>query len=383
MLNLLLNQRIEYESSGFSKWNFLDNLGGATPLHCAAYQKRLDFATFLLDSGAATDQINEQSQTPLLFAVEHRCLDVAEVLLDRGAQVNCQDYQGDTALMFAVKTGFVEVIDLLVHRGASFQLHSFAGRNLLHAAALGGSLKLFRYFLDRGVDPYHRDVWDVSPILYALQGGGEFESFILQTRLLAGMPKISQNLLSHAISSSNGALLPFVFRSLPKAQALEQLNSINNRAVSPLCIAAQFDSVRSVKKLLHLGAELEFEGSRHGTVLMIACAYGRLGAVQLLVREGARIAYVNEDGVYRCAFIAARNHPQILDWLLVLRYQDQHKLTFAANCPEIAVKPWSGLQVFKYRLEGLEMKSWGEPLIEYAPRLLKLKKELLGRVVGV
>lgn len=77
--------------------------------------------------------------------------------------------------------------------------------------------------------------------------------------------------------------------------------------------------------LLEAGAQLELEGSEHGTPLMAACAAGRLAAVKVLVARGARTSYV-KDGQRYSAPLAAKYHPEVRRWLLVGRFLEGPKL---------------------------------------------------------
>jgi hypothetical protein len=59
---------------------------------------------------------------------------------------------------------------------------------------------------------------------------------------------------------------------------------------------------------------------------MAACATGRLSAVKMLVKLGARLAYFKENGIALTAFEAAKHHPAIVRWLLVGRLMEHPKL---------------------------------------------------------
>jgi uncharacterized protein len=387
-LSFLLNQSMGWVSaelldSKFPAWKCLNDLGGATPLHCAAYYDRPEISTLLLENGAAIERIDEHHRTALLLAVERNSHKTTNILLDHGAHVNYQGLGGYTSLMIAVQYGFEDLAELLIHRNACLDLYTLNGLNLLHLAVFGKSLKLFRLFLDRGIDPYHRDAFGVSLVSLALEPGSNFISFVLHSRLLAGVSKSSPNLLRQAIISKTQTPLSFIFKSLPNALALEQLNAHVDGLTSPLCAAARLPSKRSVTKLLELGADMEIEGSEDGTALTAACASGRLEIVELLVRRGARVQYVNEHGISRSAVAAARHHPNIQKWLLSSRFHSQAILTSTAFSLDHELKPWSGPQIFEYKLEKVEMQFLGESMIDYVTYVLRLKKRLLGRVVGV
>lgn len=87
---------------------------------------------------------------------------------------------------------------------------------------------------------------------------------------------------------------------------------LNHRALdgTPLHLAAKVPKVDTIALLLDAGAQLELEGSEHGTPLMVACATGRDAAVKSLVARGARTSYVKDGEVYS-AFTAAKYHPPV------------------------------------------------------------------------
>jgi ankyrin repeat protein len=156
------------------------------------------------------------------------------------------------------------------------------------------------------------------------------------------------------------------------------LNTHIDGVASLLCATARSASKSIIAKLLDLGADMEIEGSEDGTALMTACASGQLEIVQLLVRRGARVQYVNEHGMSRSAVVAARHHPNIQKWLLSSRFRCQPMLTSTAFSSDHELKP-----IFKYKLENVEAQFWGETMIDYVIFVMRLKKSLLGRVVGL
>ena len=88
---------------------------------------------------------------------------------------------------------------------------------------------------------------------------------------------------------------------------------------TPLYAATIASELDIINLLLDTGAQLEIEGSEHGTRLMAACACGRLAAGKLLVARGARTSYV-KDGQFFSVFAAAKYHPRVRRWLLFWRF---------------------------------------------------------------
>lgn len=94
---------------------------------------------------------------------------------------------------------------------------------------------------------------------------------------------------------------------------------------TPLHVATVLAKLDTLNLLLDAGAQLELDGSDHGTPLMGACATGRLAAVKLLVARGARTSYLKDGQLYG-ALLAAKHHPEVRRWLLVGRFLEGPKL---------------------------------------------------------
>ncbi|KAK8104564.1 ankyrin [Apiospora kogelbergensis] len=103
--------------------------------------------------------------------------------------------------------------------------------------------------------------------------------------------------------------------------------------------------------------------------------------VKLLVRSNAKLYYFDKNGVHRNAFDEAREWPDIIQWLLVGRFQDQVKLCMEAHNPEAEVVPWMGPRHFEYHWErNHDMWSDGSQ-IDHLRLMTKIKAEVRGEVV--
>ena len=132
------------------------------------------------------------------------------------------------------------------------------------------------------------------------------------------------SILNAAIERRSTAEVKLLLRRVP-TDILPQI--LNHRAVdgTPLHLAAILSKEDTMNILLDKGAQIELEGSEHGTPLMGACAIGRLAAVKLLVEKGARTSYVKDGQVYS-VLTAAKYHPQVRRWLLVGRFLEGPQL---------------------------------------------------------
>lgn len=164
------------------------------------------------------------------------------------------------------------------------------------------------------------------------------------------------------------------------------LNLHPTRGWSPLCRAASQGNITVMQNCLSMGAEIDFEGCAYGTALMVASASGLLEGVEFLVRRGAAIAYIGEDGPTDA--LSLTRSKVVKAWLLVGRFTDQRRLTGSQDdartyddASEPQVRHWSGTALAKLRLVGrLEMQAH-ESLIDYMKRSAGIRRNMRGKVV--
>ena len=131
--------------------------------------------------------------------------------------------------------------------------------------------------------------------------------------------------MNAAVENRSKAEVRMLLRRLPTSDLPIILNHRALSGGTPLHTAATMAKIDTMTLLLDAGAQLELEGSEHGTALMGACATGRLAAVKLLVARGARTSYM-KDGQFYSALLAAKYHPEVRRWLLVGRFLEGPKL---------------------------------------------------------
>ena len=313
---------------GISEEHFFGALKTATPLHIATYMTHLQIVRMLLDYGACVDIEDGDFATPLHYAASKGQTAIVQLLLDAGANPNTLNSSLKSPCMKAIEYDEVDALRVLLKGGADIQLRSWNNGTALSLAAECGAKCVFAFLVNTATekDLGAEDAWGL-PVLY--RAVHQITAFPMSFLLTL----VSQTTAyeSRRFSITNAAILN---RSLTEVKMLLRRlpigllpKCLNHRDLfgTPLCTAAMLSKVDTIKLLLDTGAQLELEGSEHGTPLMAACATGRLAAVKVLVVRGARTSYV-KDGQVISAYAAARHHPQVKRWLLVGRFLDGPKL---------------------------------------------------------
>jgi len=147
--------------------------------------------------------------------------------------------------------------------------------------------------------------------------------------------------------------------------------------------------------LVGSGADVNQEGSQEGTALMTACRRGRLQSVKDLVRLGAWISYITQEGKVRNSVDLAMRYGfgEIVDWLLVGRFTNLKAIECSATTSnpeekreteEKRAKKQGGRWMVAYRLFGVGdeyPRCPKESSVEYLTRTNKLQERLRGKVI--
>lgn len=152
------------------------------------------------------------------------------------------------------------------------------------------------------------------------------------------------------------------------------------RGRSPLCRASNRNDLAIIRNCLSLGADVDFEGSPHGSALILASGRGDLEAVRILVRAGASLSYKGKKGD-KSVFTLCRSE-EVRRWLLVERFTEQRRIDTRPYWENgDRVRPWAGRATARLKLVGNRAMFYNETLIGYAGRLARMRKEWRGKVI--
>ena len=297
----------------------------AKPLHIAADTGHLPIARMLLAYGASVDGEETNLATPLHYAAKNGQTAMVKVLLEAEANPNALDSMLRSPCMSAIESDSVDIIRLLLKYGADLQLRSWYGETALQLAADYAAKDVFVLLMTRS-DLCAEDVDGYSLLSSTIRNAAAFPmNFVTNFCPPSEVYKTRRySILNAAVANRSMTDVKLLLRRIP-TNVLPRLLNHRDVNATPLDVAARLSKLETMNLLLDAGAQLEIEGSDHGTPLMAACATGRLAAVRLLVGRGARTSYVERGRTFG-ALAAARHHPEIRRWLLVGRFLEGRKL---------------------------------------------------------
>ncbi|MBN2461630.1 MAG: ankyrin repeat domain-containing protein [Candidatus Cloacimonetes bacterium] len=150
---------------------------GITPLHDAAWRGDVKVVRFLVENGAKVNTRSNQGMTPILNSAFTDSVAVLRYLLEQGADVNCFDHENKacysswgTPLLQTVKRGKLEMSKMLIDHMAEVDLKERSSLRVpLHYACMAGYSDLADLLIDAGADIDARDMFERTPLFYAVK----------------------------------------------------------------------------------------------------------------------------------------------------------------------------------------------------------------------
>ena len=271
--------------------------GNRTPLMTAAEKGQIKVVTYLIEHGVrstnstTSDYVNlrdDNGQTALHHAVQ--CFDpisceILSCLIERGGDVN-STYDNCTPLMIAAERGQMKLVTFLIEHGANLDRRDKDDQTALHYAVCGSdvSCEILSYLIENGaeVNAFTRHD-NCTPLMLACKYGhlNAVTSLIEHGTKVNLQDAIGNTAVHYALSCSNGS--PEVLTRLMRDRAA--VNSACTRDNgTPLMIACQYGHMNAVSVLIEHGANMDLQDKNGDTALHYAV---NAGAVDTLLDLGA------------------------------------------------------------------------------------------------
>lgn len=340
-----------------------------------------------MEHGASVNGYDRFGRNPLFLAAN---ADMAEYLISVGASTAwlTGEFNLENLMFMIERPAFEEVSQVfLKHRHVSPQLQPLTLKLPIVCEIINVDPSTIQALLQYGVDLMSEDEGGRSLMHHAICREDSFD-FVLDRDLgLSQITPFPWHMYWRGVGMM--AFLGSKFKSLSRALPRDILRKVLNlepqRGRSPLCEAASYDFVDIIENCLSAGADIDFEGCPTGSALMVASTCGSLKAVKFLISRNASTHYVGANGYRDCYTLAGTD--EIRNWLLVGRFSERSTIQGGRNSSlttdEPKVKPRGGVAQARLLLCGKRERRLTESSIEYAKRLLKMRREWRGRVAPV
>ena len=299
--------------------------GNRTPLMIAAERGQIKVVTYLIKHGVPSirDYVNrrdDNGQTALHHAVQ--CFDpisceILSCLIEHGGDVN-STYDNCTPLMIAAARGQMKLVTFLIEHGANLDRRDKDDQTALHHAVQCFdpiSCEILSYLIENGAEVNaftRRD--NCTPLMLACKYGhlNAVTSLIEHGAKVNLQDAIGNTAVHYALSCSNGS--PEVLSRLMRDRVA--VNSACTRDNgTPLMIACQYGHMNAVSVLIEHGANMDLQDKNGDTALHYAV---NAGAVDTLLDRGALhlIPVCNKHGLTPLLQVSNRRNSEKVKCLI-------------------------------------------------------------------
>ncbi|XP_048238696.1 ankyrin repeat domain-containing protein 50-like [Haliotis rufescens] len=252
-----------------------------TPAMVAASLGHKEMFDLLISEGADMTHVSEDDDKILHLACYGGNVDIVKyVLKQKILDINRKDDDGWTPAMMAIYGGHRDILYLLVREGANLTQRNYEHRNVLHVACSSKQTKITKYLIT-----------NTPVMLAALQGLGEvFDLIVSKGADLRSVTAHQENILHLACRGSNVEIVKYILSQ----NIVDDINSRSVYGKTPLMIAAVNQNKEAFDLLVKKGADLTLVEDNGENILHYASAGGKLEIVEYILAQN--IVDINSRG---------------------------------------------------------------------------------------
>jgi len=324
------------------------------PLNVAIHYGHIEIVNMLIFHGANIHQVDEYSKNALITASEKGYIGIVQILLStKGINVNYQNNDDNThkwlgsgtALFRAAENGHKEIVMLLLNAGADPNLgfrtidegYYSDAISPLQMAILNGHVSIVNYLINNGANvnfPLKMEkknkalnkYFSTTPLMDACnQGNPEIVKMLIKagadTRYSFIFKEYNKNIL----------YCPFKFtmecnNDINREAIVSQLIKLKHSLISFMNILVEFNLDKNtlnfdrvmiiITNIISTKKNLDVTDKYGRTALLISAHYGYYRLVKLLVKAGANIKHIDNNGNSAITITKNNNHRAIEAYLM-------------------------------------------------------------------
>ncbi|PAV88302.1 hypothetical protein WR25_13157 [Diploscapter pachys] len=293
-------------------------------LHYAAETMDLDtFKKIYEQDPILVDSQDKYGHTPLMNALMVGRTDLADFLLSKGADLHHIDKEGHTLVHWAVVCGQLDALTYIINKGTSVNVADHTERAYpIHYATVADDLPhelviaILHTLLRNGANPNCRDADERTPILWCASNGN-LEAMVSLKQAggeILAVDRDRLGVLHCAASHGFHEIIDYFMENAPRT-LIDQRERAGHTA---LFYAVTYGHYEAAKRLLHYGANPNFQDHRLRTPSHCAAAKGQLRMLKLLKQYNASFEIQNYRGDLPFHEAIQTGSKDVVEWLLSL-----------------------------------------------------------------
>ncbi|KAF7260928.1 hypothetical protein EG68_03266 [Paragonimus skrjabini miyazakii] len=289
LIQLLISVTDDTDNAGCPLQLALTNQDGELPIHWAAANGRTEVVKYCLEHFVDPNLTPATGETCLHVAARVGCLSTVKLLLSNNVNIDTEDMLLQTALHKAAELNNVEVVQLLLEGGADMENQDYNAYTPLLLAACKGHVQVVRILIDAGADLFAQEL-NSKGIVYLCAEENQTEVLELimnqaQANHLVETPNINSNFPLH-VAAKKGHIE--VVKLLVKHGA--NVTAKNEKERTALHYAAKYGQYKICRLLLKMIPSLVSEFDDDGNLAIhLAASRGHRDVTELLLASGAPI----------------------------------------------------------------------------------------------
>ncbi|XP_046577420.1 ankyrin-1-like [Haliotis rubra] len=274
---------------------------------------RMDMITF-----CGRDQAQRQNtgNSTLIDACRNGdLLQVKHILSQGTANINTRGKYGRTLAMIAAKEGQREILELLVKKGSDLSQLDDDHSNILHLASQERHLEIVKYIHSLNIiDIESRDFHGNTPImLAALFGQTRVFSFLVQLGAdVSLLDDNAENILHLSCRGGDEEIVKYIIKL-----NVVDINSKQHRDMTAMLLAVAFGNRAAFEYLVEMGADLLAVDIFGNSVLHFACQGGYMDIVKYVLKQNiGDINTMADDGRTPALIAAVSGHSALFEYLV-------------------------------------------------------------------
>ncbi len=257
-------------------------------------------------------------ETPLekkfLQAIEKQNLQAVKDYLENPKireRLNLPDSDGNFPIIHAARSGHSDITSEIFLAGADLNAQTKTGQTAVMIAASQPNPSLLIRLVHHGADINHRD--HSGRDAEKIAEGTKSKEMLLFVQLYKRYVTYEVHLHNH----NNEAVLQDIayFQNLSKKTNHDWINSLFGKSNTLIGSAAANGNLPAVKRLLGIGAQVDFAEFNNLTALQLACFYGHLEVVEELLAHGANPNLARLSEYHPIVLAAKTGHTAIVKTL--------------------------------------------------------------------